>query len=123
LQQILHDDNREMTPLGFLDDKPQMEGKRINNYPVFGGHWKLPQLIRKHQIDQILISNGNISPEAFNRLKDFAIEHGISLRRSKVMLEDVLLTPQKIKRPIVEPRSHTLTAASLSLRKINENMQ
>lgn len=123
LQQILHDDNREMTPLGFLDDKPQMEGKRINNYPVFGGHWKLPQLIRKHQIDQILISNGNISPEAFNRLKDFAMEHGITLRRSKVMLEDVLLTPRKIKRPLVYSRAHTLATMPLSLRKVAENIQ
>ena len=70
-----------------------MEGKRVNGYPVFGGHWRLPHVIRKYKIEQILISNGNIQPEAFTRLMEFAEGHKIVVRRSKVLMEEIQTTP------------------------------
>lgn len=89
LQQILQEQDQEYSPLGFLDDAPTMEGKRVSGYPVFGGHWKLPQIIRKYKVELILISDGNILPEAFSRLMKIAEKKGIGVRRSRILLEEV----------------------------------
>jgi UDP-GlcNAc:undecaprenyl-phosphate/decaprenyl-phosphate GlcNAc-1-phosphate transferase len=87
-------EREHLAPLGFLDDTPRLEGKQINGYPIFGGQAKLPQLVRKHRIGQILVSDENIRPEALRRLKKFAEEYGITVRRPKILLEDIWSIPE-----------------------------
>lgn len=89
LQQILQDKNREYNVVGFLDDAPSMEGKRINGYPVFGGHWKLPRVTQKYHIEKILIPNDNIQPMALRRLMQFAENQGIGVQRSSLLIEEL----------------------------------
>ena len=62
----------KMTPVGFLDDNPDMEGKVVDGYPVFGGHWKLEGLVNKMNIEEIVLTDININPTAFERLKETA---------------------------------------------------
>jgi UDP-GlcNAc:undecaprenyl-phosphate GlcNAc-1-phosphate transferase len=95
LQHILSDGRSGLTPTGFLDDNPQLQGKRVNGYEVFGGHWKLPRLLKKYNIEEILISSDNVRPIALRRMKQVADVHGISLKRTKVLWEDVSLPPVK----------------------------
>ncbi|MBI4553672.1 MAG: hypothetical protein HY710_15515 [Candidatus Latescibacteria bacterium] len=89
LQQILNDNTLNLSPIGFLDETPELEGKRVNGFPVYGGHWKLPRLVKKHKVEQILISAETIKPEVLNRLNQAADQYGIVIRRSKVLLEDI----------------------------------
>lgn len=90
LQKILHDKSLNLSPLGFLDDSPHLEGKRMNGYPVFGGHWKLERLARLHHIDQILISTDRIKPRVLGRLHQRAKRLGISVKRSAMQIEDMI---------------------------------
>jgi FlaA1/EpsC-like NDP-sugar epimerase len=78
-----------MSPVGFLDDSPQLEGKRLDGYPIYGGHWVLPRLLKTMKIDQILVSDGTVKPEVLTRLKEIARIHGIPILRLTMQLENV----------------------------------
>jgi UDP-GlcNAc:undecaprenyl-phosphate GlcNAc-1-phosphate transferase len=91
LQHILSDQTLNMSPVGFLDDSPQLEGKRLDGYPIYGGHWKLPRLLKTMKIDQILIANGTVQPEILRRLKEVAKAHSIPVLRLRMQLDDVSL--------------------------------
>jgi UDP-GlcNAc:undecaprenyl-phosphate GlcNAc-1-phosphate transferase len=70
---------RQINVLGFLDDNPNLEGKRINGYPILGGHWKLANLPK--QVDCILICEPKIKPEDFRRLMTQAKAKGIEVKQ------------------------------------------
>lgn len=104
LQHLLHDNHERLTPLGFLDDAPQLEGKHINGYPVFGGHWRIPSLTRKFKINQIVISQGSVRPEVLTRMQQFGEQFGFVIRRSRILMEEI--APSHF----TTPRQHTTAA-------------
>jgi UDP-GlcNAc:undecaprenyl-phosphate GlcNAc-1-phosphate transferase len=113
LQQILNDDSLDLMPLGFLDDDPGLEGKRIDGYEVFGSHWKVARLIRKHHVDEIIISSDQIGQEAFNRIRQACDAYGVIIRRPRVLLEDIPAPPSKPPRrfrPSQLPEEHAVPA-------------
>jgi len=95
LHRILAERTLNLNPVGFLDDSPQLEGKRLHGYPIFGGHWKLQRLLNKMKIDEVLLSGDGMKLETLNRLKQLARTHGFALRRFEVHLEKVPLEKQK----------------------------
>jgi FlaA1/EpsC-like NDP-sugar epimerase len=84
-----------MSPVGFLDESPQLEGRRFNGYPIFGGHWKLPRLLKTMKIDQIVISDGKVQPEVLKRLKETSRIHGIPVLQLKMQLDDAFLSARQ----------------------------
>jgi UDP-GlcNAc:undecaprenyl-phosphate GlcNAc-1-phosphate transferase len=88
LQQILNEKSLNLCPIGFLDDNPNFEGKTINSYPVFGGHWKLEYLINKMDIREIVIATDYVKPEIIKRIQKISRLNGVTMRRLKVQLED-----------------------------------
>lgn len=102
LQRILNDDELDVTPIGFLDDRPEVEGKQINGYPVFGGHWKLERILRKHEIAEIFISSDIALTEVAKRLKRLARIHKIALRQFHTRLESVSVDRQPGPKPSVD---------------------
>lgn len=89
LQKILMDDDFVLNPLGFLDDNPDLEGKNVNGYPIFGGHWKLPRLLRKTTVEEIIIASESLHPEILDRVKRVARDNRVTIRRSKLLLEEI----------------------------------
>ena len=96
LQRILADRTLNLNPVGFLDESPQLEGKRLHGYPIYGGHWKLQRLLKKMKIEEVLLSSDGMKPEVLNRLKQLARTHGFAIRRFETCLEEV---PLEIQRP------------------------
>jgi UDP-GlcNAc:undecaprenyl-phosphate GlcNAc-1-phosphate transferase len=88
LQKILQYDTPGVGPVGFLDDNVALEGKMINGYPIYGGHWKLDGLLKKMKIHEILLATENLKPEVWRRLRATAEEHGVALRTSRIQVED-----------------------------------
>jgi len=89
IQTILNDDHVHLKPVGFLDEDPKLEGKGLNGYPIFGGHWKLPRLLRKMNIDEIILADDSVHPEILQRMVDATRGRGIIIRTFKVSLEDI----------------------------------
>ncbi|MFI5251249.1 MAG: hypothetical protein ACHQQQ_02355 [Bacteroidota bacterium] len=106
LQHILHDDNLNLKPIGFLDEHPHLEGKRINGYTVFGGHWKLPKLMKRHQIDEIILTTNDLREEVLIRVKNFGRANGIVIRIPKMQLEEMPLSQNGQETHPHQPESH-----------------
>jgi UDP-GlcNAc:undecaprenyl-phosphate GlcNAc-1-phosphate transferase len=88
LQNILGFDSQNLTPIGFLDDDPQLEGKYLNGYPIFGGHWQLQRLLERLSVNEILLAQ-SVMPETLKRLKMIARSQGVVIRSFQIRLEDV----------------------------------
>ncbi len=89
LQNILNDPAPKLIPVGFLDDDAELEGKNVNGYPVFGGHWKLEGLLHKMKVDELLIADQSVKPEIMRRIEAIARLNGIGIRRSEIRLENM----------------------------------
>jgi len=42
--------------VGFIDDDPRKKGKNIHGYPVLGNENQLGEIIKKFQIQEIIVS-------------------------------------------------------------------
>ena len=84
-----------LVPVGFIDDDPYLEGKRINGFTVFGGHWKIRSVLNRMKIDELLLVTDQIKPEILKRLDSITRPHGTRVRKLSVTLEDMHL-PERV---------------------------
>jgi hypothetical protein len=75
--------------LGFLDDDPELEGKFIYGYPIFGSHWQLAKPKFAVRVDTIFLCKQNIKPENFKRLSNLAQKKQIQVKRLDVKLRSI----------------------------------
>jgi UDP-N-acetylmuramyl pentapeptide phosphotransferase/UDP-N-acetylglucosamine-1-phosphate transferase len=73
-----------IVPLGFLEDDPMLEGKSIDGYPIFGGHWRIQRLMRTQNVREILITDGSVRPEVLRRLRRLSQLNSLSVRTFNV---------------------------------------
>ena len=89
LHKINNTTENSVKVLGFLDDNPDLAGKMIYGYPIFGGHWILPKLLSHQKVDSIYICNESIKPENYRRLKRVASLKNIAVKKLQVRLNDL----------------------------------
>ena len=85
--------------VGFLDDRPEYWGRRIAGIPVLGTQTDLPTLVIKHQIEEVLITNGTLPGKEVRRLVELASRENF---RVKVLPSYEQLVGEKVD---VNPRS------------------
>lgn len=88
VQALLNSDVLGISPVGFLDSDPELEGKNLNGYPILGTHWKLPQVLRRMKIDQIVVPSGDLDTEVMAQISAVAKAHGILVQRLEWQLAD-----------------------------------
>jgi len=73
---------------GFIDDNPSLKGKKVHGYPVLGGIRHLDALIRKHQIQEIVISFKRGSDEKKTEIVKACANAGlyVNVRQMKLTL-------------------------------------
>lgn len=81
--------DRNITPVGFLDDNPHMEGKFLNGYPIFGGHLKLEGILKKMNIGEIVMTDASINPTIFNRVREISERCNVELKVTHAELKVV----------------------------------
>lgn len=94
--------------VGFLDDNPDLEGKRIYGYPILGGHWRLPRILQQEKVDTILICEEQIRPEDLKRIRSIARDKQIRIKRLQLQMK----TLDAVTGDPTEPRTDTPRAAS-----------
>jgi hypothetical protein len=97
LQALLQSENNEKIPVGFLDDDPELEGKYMNGYQIYGGHWKLEGLVKKGLIDEIIMSGEKTGYEIFKRIISIAQKYSVPIQVSKINFEALNTNHQKNK--------------------------
>ena len=57
-------------PVGFIDDDSYKKGLMIHGVPIFGGMAELPNVLRRHKPDEILIAMPGVGHKAINGIYD-----------------------------------------------------
>jgi len=66
--------------VGFVDDDPKKHGMQIHGVPVLGDIGQLLSLIRKHEVDEVLIAIASATRKEMHRIVDLCKETGLKHR-------------------------------------------
>lgn len=89
LRELNNNPDWNYTPIGFVDDDPLKKDKLIHGLKVFGGNGSLPEICRKNEIEEILISSVKISKQRINEIREICQNNDISLKRASLKIEPV----------------------------------
>jgi hypothetical protein len=75
---VLHRVNQTkgLHPVGWLDDRRSMHGRRIHGIPVLGSMGEIESIAAHHSVDEVVVSAiyaGRIPPERFDQLERFGV--------------------------------------------------
>ena len=79
----------ECTAVGFLDDDPLKRDKVIHGLRVYDANGTLPEILASKDIQEILISFKDISPDRLERIKEICREGHVSLRQAQIRIETI----------------------------------
>ena len=85
--------------VGFVDDRPHMQGCRIGGVPVVGATCDLPQLVARYGVEEVLITSGDLPGTQVRKLVETAGAHDF---RVKVLPSYEQLLGERV---AVHPRS------------------
>jgi UDP-GlcNAc:undecaprenyl-phosphate GlcNAc-1-phosphate transferase len=91
LQFLLESRQFDVVPVGFLDDDPALEGKSLNGYPVYGGHWRLERIIKELGLDVVILPEHTLGKEQLSRLQRISRLYGLEIRKVQIALEHIPL--------------------------------
>ena len=69
LKEIQSNPDLGLQLIGFVDDNPRLQGRKINGYPVFGGQNDLEDIIREYDIKKVIISFRQKGEEKANEIR------------------------------------------------------
>jgi FlaA1/EpsC-like NDP-sugar epimerase len=76
-----------LDPIGFVDDDASKHGHRMCDVPVLGGLAAIPQLVRAHDIDEIVIAMPRAPGSAVREVVRAALEVGAKTRTVPAMFD------------------------------------
>jgi len=88
LQLILRSPGLQIWPVGFIDDNPTLEGKKMNGYRIFGGHWKIQRLVNSMDVKEIIVATDSLRPEVARRLALLSRANKVKAKVLSMHLED-----------------------------------
>src|SRR6266404_2758717 len=89
LRELLNNRSLKLAPIGFLDDDSAKSGKVIHGLRVFGGNGDLRQVCEQQEVDEVVISSSKMSEERIDEVVRCCAERQITVRRMKIMMEEL----------------------------------
>ncbi|HEY0460343.1 MAG TPA: hypothetical protein VGC97_14490 [Pyrinomonadaceae bacterium] len=89
LRELENNPEWEYTPIGFVDDDPLKTGKLIHGLKVYGGNGALESICRENDVQEILISFRNLTPERIKEVRLMCAEADVTLKRALIKIEPV----------------------------------
>jgi UDP-GlcNAc:undecaprenyl-phosphate GlcNAc-1-phosphate transferase len=72
--------------VGFMDDSPTKKGKTIHGYPVLGGLDRLEEIIKKHHVEEIIVSFKISGAEKKREIKRLCTGKGLDISVRQMQL-------------------------------------
>jgi UDP-GlcNAc:undecaprenyl-phosphate GlcNAc-1-phosphate transferase len=72
--------------VGYMDDNPKLHRKKIQGYPVFGGHDDLEEIIKKYDIKKIIVSFKENGAEKKKEIQNLCLKIGAELEVGRMKL-------------------------------------
>ncbi|MBW1961970.1 MAG: glycosyl transferase [Deltaproteobacteria bacterium] len=89
LREILNNKQLNIKPVGFIDDDPLKEGKKLQGYTILGPFSELGSVLDKYPVDGILISFRYNDTSKLESVKESCKKRNLFLKRFNICLEDV----------------------------------
>ncbi len=89
LRELKNNPEWDYKPIGFVDDDPLKKDKVINGLKVYGGNGSLEKICRQNEIQEILVSFRNLSPERLRKVRTICDSANISLKRALIKIEPI----------------------------------
>lgn len=89
LREIYNNPNLNYHPIAFVDDNPMKTGKVIHGLKVFDTNGSVSKICRENDVEEILVSFKNVSPEKLDNLKEVSSELGVKLKRALLKIESL----------------------------------
>jgi UDP-GlcNAc:undecaprenyl-phosphate GlcNAc-1-phosphate transferase len=88
LKEIGNNSELGLQPIGFIDDNLGLHGRRIQGYPVLGSMEDLEDIIRKHDIQKIIVSFKQNGEERARNIRASCLRKGIEVdvRQMRVVI-------------------------------------
>lgn len=77
---LIRNDQSTYRIVGFLDDDPTKQGKKIQGIPVVGDLKTFPKLLNKHAVEEMVVTFANAEGELVKSLFRQCREHGVRCR-------------------------------------------
>jgi len=87
IREIKRNKSLKLNPIGFIDDDPFKSGNKIQGIEVMGSRKDMAELLREHEIKEVLIAVPSISVEDFSEIAHICSECGVSYRKIKGILD------------------------------------
>ncbi len=89
LRELKNNADWNYMPIGFVDDDPLKKDKIIHGLRVFGGNGSLEKICRENEVQEILLSFRQVSPERLNEVRAICQDVNVSLKRALVKIEPI----------------------------------
>ncbi len=87
-------------PVGFVDQRANIQGRRIAGVPVLGKHHDIANLAEKHKIDEVLITAGSLPGKEVRALVALAGQHRFRVKvlpsYEQLLHERVAVNPRPV---------------------------
>lgn len=80
LRAIKQNPNIDYRPVGFVDDRPRRQGRRIAGVPVLGGLKAIPEFAAQYGVGEVLIHSGDLPGRRVRELVDQAANGGFRVK-------------------------------------------
>jgi len=67
-----------LDPIGFVDDDVKKSGRRISSIPVFGGIGEIGYVVKRYNVEQVIIAMPTVSGSVVRRVNQLCHEAGVA---------------------------------------------
>jgi len=89
LRELLNNHQLQLKPIGFIDDDPLKNGRRLQGFPVLGGFSDMADVLQRQQPDGILIAIQDWRADRLDAVKSLCRRHRLFLYRFSVHLDPI----------------------------------
>jgi UDP-GlcNAc:undecaprenyl-phosphate GlcNAc-1-phosphate transferase len=88
LKEIQSNPDLGLQLVGFVDDNPRLQGRKIKGYPVFGSREDLGEIVREYEIKTIIISFRRAGAEKASDIKSLCdeLEMKVDVKQMQVLI-------------------------------------
>jgi UDP-GlcNAc:undecaprenyl-phosphate/decaprenyl-phosphate GlcNAc-1-phosphate transferase len=89
LRELRNNPDWNYLPVGFVDDDERKTNSVIHGLKVFGGNGSLSTICSENEVDEILLTVRQMSPEKLREVKGICDDSDISLKRAWLKIEPI----------------------------------
>ena len=98
VRELLQNRDRNLLPVGFIDDDVRKQGLFIEGTPVLGTLDDLPALASQHAVSELLVAIRDIDPAHLEYVLKETRRLNVSLRRMRFSIDEIRGVPSVIRR-------------------------